>query len=539
MYPNELPIFYSNRTPLKHNHPNSNAPPLLGKVYLVGAGPGDPGLLTLRAVQCLQKADLVLTDQLVHPRILKYARPEAEIVYIFHPSQNSKTDIKHASCVYRQTSEVVSKMIEEAQKGRVIVRLKGGTPEIFGRLAQELAALRKAGVPYEIVPGITAGLAAGAYTEIPLTHSESSSAVALLTGHQKAEKQGLPLDYEALGQFPGTLVVYMGVATCAEWSAALIRGGMSPQTPAAIVQRGTWPVQKTIYCPLGNLPETIAQHQIEPPAVILVGPAVQFGPEQNWFEARPLFGQRILLTRPEDQSVEIVDQLGELGADVLVQPAIRIADPPDWRPVDEALDRLDGYDWLVFSSANGVRYFLSRLFHRRGDVRRLGRVKLAAIGPGTAAQLEQYHLRADLIPPEYRAESLAESLTPQTAGKRILLVRASRGREVLAEQLRSGGALVEQVAAYSSTDLSEPDPEIAQALRSGQIHWITVTSSSIARSLVKMFGPALQKAKLASISPITSETLRQLGYPPAVEARQYTLPGLVDTIVEAVRSGNA
>jgi len=522
---------------LKHNSPNFQSPPPLGRVYFVGAGPGDPGLLTLRAVQCLQRADLVIADRLVQPQILKYARPQAEIFVTSHPSPSC---LSYVDYPFLQKKAILSTMIQAAQNGKVVVRLKGGCTEVFARLSEELTAVRQAGISYEIVPGITAGLAAAAYAEIPLTDAELSSAVALVTGHQRSEKQGLPLDYRALAQFPGTLVVYMGVATSPQWSQSLIQGGLSPHTPVAIIRLCTWPDQQTLRCQLGNLAETLAAHQVQPPAVIIVGEVVSRMPETSWFQARPLFGQRILLTRPEEQTADLAEQLAELGAEVLVQPAIRITDPPDWGIVDQALAHLDTFDWVVFSSANGVRYFLDRLLQTGGDMRRLGRVKLATIGPGTAAQLEQYHLRADLIPPEYRAEALAEALLQtlagQPAGSRVLLVRASRGRPVLAERLQAAGVSVQQVVAYTSTDLTEPVPEIAQALAEGRIHWVTVTSSSIARSLVKMFGPALQKAKLASISPITSATLRQLGYPPAVEARQYTLPGLVDAIVEAIRS---
>lgn len=504
-------------------------------MYFVGAGPGDPGLLTLRALQCLQKADLVIADRLVPPQILKYAPAHAERILVGHGISNCPFYVNYPSC---QKNEVPTKILQAAQTGKVVVRLKGGSSEIFGRLGEELAPLRQAGIPYEIIPGITAGLAAAAYAEIPLTDSDLCSAVALATGHQRPQKHGPPLDYQMLAQFPGTLVVYMGVSTAPEWSKALIQGGLSPQTPVAIVRGCCCPDQQTIRCQLGNLPETLAEHNVQPPAVIIVGEVVTRMPETSWFQARPLFGQRILLTRAEDQSQDLADQLAELGADVLIQPAIRITDPPDWQPVDEALAKVDQFDWVVFSSANGVRYFLDRLLQTGGDMRRLGRGRLAAIGPGTAAQLAQYHLRADLVPEEFRAEALAEALLqalgPRAADSRVLLVRASRGRPVLAEMLQAAGVSVHQVVAYTSTDLTEPAPAIAQALADGRIHWVTVTSSSIARSLVRMFGPNLRKAKLASISPLTSAVLGELGYPPAVEAKQYTLPGLIEAILQVV-----
>lgn len=520
---------------MKHNYPNPNLSPPLGRVYLVGSGPGDPGLLTLRAVQCLQKADLIIADRLVHPRIATYAKPGSEILYFRHTLHCDSIGANCPSSPGFSSDEILSKIIEYAKNGKVVVHLKGGDPELFARQSEELAALREAGIPYEIVPGITAGLAASDYAELPLTHPEWSSAVALLTGHEPSNKQRPPLPYDILAQFPGTLIVYMGEDTSSNWQESLIRGGMSPQTPVAIVCRCSWPDQHILRCQLGNLQEVIAQKDVQTPAVIIVGEVVRLAPERSWFEARPLFGQRILLTRPEDQALSIIDSLSELGAEVFVQPAILIADPPHWQPVDEALNRLDSYDWVVFSSANGVRYLLDRLLHQGGDMRRLAWVQLAAIGAATAAQLARYHLRADLVPAEYRAEVLAEALAPQAAGKRFLLVRANRGREVLPERLRTAGALVEQIVAYSSTDVAEPDLEIAQLLAAGRIDWVTVTSSSIARSLVRMFGEALRRSKLASISPITSAVLRELGYPPAVESQAYTLPGLVEAILQAVK----
>jgi uroporphyrinogen III methyltransferase/synthase len=256
----------------------------------------------------------------------------------------------------------------------------------------------------------------------------------------------------------------------------------------------------------------------------------------SWFESRPLFGTRLLVTRPREQAGELRQRLADLGAWVDVQPAIRIGDPPDWRPVDAALRQLNSYDWLVFSSANGVRFFLDRLLDRHGDLRRLGAVRLAAIGPGTAAALGRYHLRADLVPGRYRAEELARELAEEASSSRFLLLRASRGREVLAEQLAAAGGRVDQIVVYSSTDVETPDPQIAEALAAGRIDWVTVTSSAIAESLVRLFGDDLRRARLASISPVTSEALRGLGYEPKVEAVVYTMDGLVDALLNSAQA---
>jgi uroporphyrinogen III methyltransferase/synthase len=387
-----------------------------------------------------------------------------------------------------------------------------------------------AGIEFEIVPGITAALAAGSHAGVSLTDRQLASAVALVTGHEQEGKPEPALDYRSLAQFPGTLVFYMGVTSAPHWTSALVAAGKSPDTPAAIVRRCSWPDQETIHCTLGTVVPELDRRKMRPPVIVIVGDVVRWDADTAWFAARPLSGRRIVVTRPLGQADALRDALQELGADVLVQPAIEISPPTDWVPVDAALQRLDHYDWLVFSSANGVRYFLDRLLTTGGDARRLGRVRLAAIGPGTAEVLADFRLRADLVPDEFRAEALAEALTA-TEGRRLLLIRASRGREVLAEQLRAAGREVDQVVTYCSRDVAQPLPEIAAALAAGEIDWVTVTSSAIARSLAALFGDQLHQTKLASISPVTSATLRELGFHPAVEAAEYTMAGLAGAIV--------
>ena len=311
----------------------------------------------------------------------------------------------------------------------------------------------------------------------------------------------------------------------------MIRGGKSPDTPVAVVRRVSWNDQQTVRCTLGKVADVVEKQGLRPPAVIVVGEVVSLAPDVSWFAARPLFGTRVLVTRPRAQAKELSDRLTELGAQVDSHPVIQISDPPDWQPVDRALERVERYDWLVFSSANGVGYLLDRLLAGGGDLRRLGGVRLAAIGPATADELARYRLRADLVPDAYRAEALGAALSGEAAGGAFLLARASRGREVLAEQLRGEGGTVDQIVVYSSTDVRSPDPDVAGALSAGRIDWVTVTSSAIARSLVRLFGDPLSRAKLASISPITSGVLRELGYEPAVEAARYTMDGLVEAMV--------
>jgi uroporphyrinogen III methyltransferase/synthase len=499
----------------------------VGLVYLVGAGPGDPALMTLRGVECLRLADLVLYDYLVDPQVLEHAAAGAELVCLG----------RHGRDRIIPQSEINERLVREARAGKTIVRLKGGDPALFARTAEEAEVLVSAGIPFEIVPGITAALAASSYAGIPLTHRDLASAVALVAGQEKDDKRESALDYRALASFPGTLVFYMGVTTAPLWTKALIEGGKNADTPAAIIRHVSWPDQTIYHCTLGAVTETLAKHRIRPPALVIVGEVVKLEPRLSWFQSRPLFGVSVLVTRPQGQAHPLCNRLRELGAEVRMQPAIEIGPPDDWAPVDRALADWGRYDWLVFSSSNGVQCLLDRLLESGGDLRRLGSVKLAAIGPGTADELARYHLRTDLVPGLFQAEGLAAALGTNARGKRFLLVRASRGREVLAEELRAAGGHVEQIVVYSSRDVQQANPEIAAALSAGSIDWITVTSSAIARSLAALFGPNLRQAKLVSISPVTSATLRELGFEPTVEAKEATMNGVVDAIVGANECG--
>jgi uroporphyrinogen III methyltransferase/synthase len=498
--------------------------PSIGKVYLIGGGPGDPGLITLRARQCLVRADVILYDYLVNPRILDLVPARIERVCLG----------RHGRDRVLPQEEINQLLVRHARAGRTVARLKGGDPIVFAHAAEEICALEQAGVPYEIVPGITAALAVGSYAGIPLTQGDAASAVALVTGQERRDKPA-SLDYQALAAFPGTLVFYMGVTTAEHWTAQLIAAGKPAHTPAAIVWRCSLPDQRTIACTLGSVAREIATRRLRPPALVVVGPVAAQSTAHNWFVERPLFGTRILVTRSAQQAPELAFLLGDLGADVLVQPAIEIAPPDDWAPVDAALARLADFDWLVFSSANGVSFLLSRLLQHR-DLRALGSIKLAAIGSGSAEELARFQLKADVVPEEYRAESLAAALADEAAlGKRFLLARASRGREVLAAELKSQGGHVEEIVVYASRDVPAADEQVVEQLRAGHIDWITVTSSAIARSLARMFGADLGRARLASISPVTSATVRELGYEVAVEARTYTIAGLVEAISAAAK----
>jgi uroporphyrinogen III methyltransferase/synthase len=495
-------------------------------VALVGAGPGNPALLTLRAAELLERADLVLYDRLVPIALLDRAADKArrigvEALHGAHPER---------------WAEVYQTMIEAARQGQRVVRLKGGDPFVFGRGGEEAAALRQAGIPYEIVPGVTAALGAGAYAGIPLTHRQHASAVAFVTGHEKPDKTDSFLDWPALARFPGTLVVYMGMARLAHIVETLIAHGKSAQTPAAIVHWATTGRQRTLTATLEQLPAAVQQAGLKAPSLLVLGSVVSLRAELAWFEARPLLGRRILVTRPRHQAGGLIARLEELGAVVSLLPAVEIREPDDWTAVDRALGNLSAYQWLVFTSANGVEALIRRLRHVGRDLRALGGLRLAVIGPATADALRRYHLEPDLMPDAFDSESLAAALKDRVAGQRVLLARADRGRELLREQL-ANVAEVEQVAVYSQVDAIAPGCEALEELRLGEIDCVTLTSSNIARSLIRALDESTLQllrsgaVRLVSISPVTSAAIRDLGLPVAAEARQFTTEGVVQALI--------
>jgi uroporphyrinogen III methyltransferase / synthase len=493
-----------------------------GKVYLVGAGPGDPELITVRGAEVLAQADVILFDYLANPRLLEHASPGAETICLGQHGQKAR--------IWEQ-KEIHEYMIRAARQGRVVVRLKGGDPAIFGRGGEEAEALAQADVAFEIIPGVTAASAAMAYAGIPLTHRELASGVALITGQESQGQAATSLDFAALAAFPGTLVIYMGVTTAPQWVDRLLAAGKPGDTPAAIVRHCSLPDQTTRYCSLAEVPQRIADDRVRPPVLVIIGDVVRLGPRLAWFEKQPLFGRRIWVTRPAGQAEDLQRKLVRCGAHVLCQPAIEIQPPPSWSDVDAAIDRLHQFDWIVFSSANGVDYFLRRLRARGFDWRALGSCRLAVIGPGTAEQLAGYGLQSDLQPARYVAEALAEALLPHSRDKQLLLIRASRGREVLAEQLTGVAAEVCQVVAYASRDVTRLDTAIETLLQAGDIDWVTVTSSAIAVSLVRLCGDLLKNSKLVSISPVTSRTLRDQGLEPTAEAAEPTMDSLIAAIL--------
>lgn len=505
-----------------------------GIVYLVGAGPGDPGLLTRRGADALARADVVVYDHLASSKLLDLAPPSAERICAGKSSGH---------CTLNQ-DEINRLLVEHAKLGRLVVRLKGGDPFVFGRGAEEAEYLRRAGVAFSIVPGVTAGVGVTAYAGIPVTHRATASAVAFVTGHddpEAADGRGR-LDWSALAQFPGTLVVYMGVTRLAAICRTLIQHGKSPTTPAAVIESGTLPTQRTTVATLETLPERADSVGIHPPALLVVGPVVDRRSELTWFENLPLFGQRIVVTRPLDEEgrSSASASLEALGAEVIAAPTVTIRPISDPSLVDAAIDRLADFDWLVFTSSHGVNHFLERLLgERKRDLRALGGIRIAAIGPATAEALARYHLRADLIPESSRSEGLAERLAAEAQGQKILFARADRGRTLLQEEL-GRVAEVHQVPVYHNADVEELPEGLIDRIRQGTIDWITITSTAIVARLHALLPEDAQqqvgrRIRLASISPVTSESARNLGWPVAVEATAHTWDGLVEALVERVQ----
>jgi len=494
------------------------APAGSGRVYLVGAGPGDPGLMTRRALELIARAEVILYDRLIPDGALDGARADAELVYVGKQGAGD-------SVAQSDTQEL---MLDRAREGRTVVRLKGGDPFVFGRGGEEALALRAAGIPFEVIPGVTAGLAAPAYAGIPVTQRGLASAVALVTGHEDPAKGEQALDWNALAAFPGTLVLYMGVARLQEITAALIDAGRDPQEPSAVVEAGTLPTQRTVRAPLAELAEAVAAQEIRPPAVTVVGPVSELAREISWHVPGPLAGLTVAVTRARAQASEMARSLRELGARVIEAPVIRIESLPG--PADGALE-LDGYDLICLTSPNGVQALFERMELAGVDARALAGARVAAIGPGTARALSEHGIGADVVPERYVAESLLEALA-EVPIRRALIARAAEARDVLPEGLRERGVEVDVLALYET--IAEPLSEhvLEEVLRAD---YITFTSSSTVASFLRAAGsqPRLAPAAtIVSIGPIATAALLAAGLPVHVEAQHHDLEG----VVEAIRS---
>ncbi len=498
-----------------------------GIVYLVGAGPGDPGLLTLRGKECLQKAEVVVYDRLVGKALLDWTDSQAEKIYVGKSPEN------HAL----EQQEINQLLADKALEGKIVTRLKGGDPFVFGRGGEEAEVLQAQGVPFEIVPGITSAIAVPAYAGIPVTHRGLTSTLTLITGNEDPGKADSSLNWQAISEIGGTLVFLMGMGNLRAITAQLLKGGRKPNTPVALIRWGTRPQQRTLLGTLQNIAALAEEADFKNPAIILVGEVVQMREKLQWFENRPLFGQRILVTRSREQASSLSEKIRQLGGEAVEFPTIQIAPPQDSRPLEQAVAQIESYQWIILTSVNGVKFFFEYLRKQGKDARHI-RAKIGVIGPKTREALAAYQIIADFEPSEYRAESIAEGLRGQIKpGDLILLPRADLARSFLPEALRQMGGKVTEVAAYSTQEVAGQAEAMQKMLREEPVQMITFTSSSTVRNFVRLLGrenhSCLQKVKLACIGSVTAQTLEEeLKRKADIVARKYTIEGLVQAILE-------
>jgi uroporphyrinogen III methyltransferase/synthase len=487
-------------------------------VHLVGAGPGDPGLMTARSLELIAGAEVIIYDRLIPPGALHGARGEAELIYVGKEGGGPSVG----------QQEILDALLEHGAAGREVVRLKGGDPFVFGRGGEEAEALGAAGIPFTVVPGITAGVAAPAYAGIPVTHRDASSAVAFITGHEDPDKPESALSWDALAAFPGTLVFYMGVRQLPRISERLIEGGRPGSEPAALIERGTLPDQRVAVATLATLAEVAAQQKIRAPAITVVGAVAELRQSLHWFESRPLAGRSVAVTRARAQASALAGRLRALGASVLEAPAIRV------EPLDGPLPELETYDLLCLTSPNGARLLFERLIAGGRDARALAGCRLAAIGPGTARALREHGLVADIVPERFVAEGLVEALA-EVPVNRALIARAQEARDVLPDALRERGAEVDVLPLYRTV----PEPMTAAQLDEVRAaDYVTFTSSSTVRFFFEAVPDAGSLgARLVSIGPVTSQTLTEHGRSPDVQAARHDIDGLIDALVADAASG--
>ncbi|AMV73785.1 uroporphyrinogen-III C-methyltransferase [Desulfuromonas carbonis] len=497
-----------------------------GIVYLIGAGPGDPGLITVRGRDCLRRAEVVVYDYLANPALLAEA-PAAEHIYVG----------KSAGCHHRPQTEINLLLAELATAGKVVARLKGGDPYLFGRGGEEALHLQQQGIPFEVVPGVTAAFAAAAYAGIPLTHRDFTTSLGLVTGHEDPAKKFSSLDWEKLATGVGTLVFYMGMANLGLIARELVAHGRAPQTPVAVVRWATTPRQETLTGTLADIAQRVQERGFRPPAIIIVGAVVNLRQSLRWFDNRPLFGKRVLVTRSADQAGEFSAQLQGQGALVVECPTIQLVPPADFAELDAAIARLASFDWLVLTSVNAVQFFFARLQTLNLDARVLGGCRVCAVGPKTAASIRDHGIRPDLIPADYKAEGVVKAFTDQQLqGQRILFPRADKAREVIPQGLTALGAEVVAPIAYCNILPAELPPAALAALAAGEIDCVTFTASSTVENLARILGAEgfatlLAGVPVAAIGPITARSCRKLGLEVAIEPAEYTLTALTAAIV--------
>ncbi len=500
---------------------------VLGTVYLVGSGPGDPGLITVKALEKIREADAIIYDYLAGKEFLKEARPSAELVYV------GKTGKNHAV----EQIDINQILIKKAHEHKCVVRLKGGDPYVFGRGAEEAEELVNAGIPFEVVPGVTSAVAAPAYAGIPVTHREHASLVTFVTGHENPNKDQSSIDWENLARNKGSLVFLMGVKNLEIITSSLINNGMSPDTPAALVRWGTTPDQSSFLSCLQHIAEESLKRGFKAPAVLVVGSVASLKPKLDWYEKKPLFGKQVLITRSREQSVKMADRILGQGGKPLLFPTIQIKEPHDFSDLDRSISSASCYDWIIFTSVNGVDAFFRRFFSTGHDIRELAGPKFGAIGPVTAQAIRKHGIKVELLAAQFIQEGVLDALRQKDiVGKRFLIPRAEKARDILPEGISGMGGSVSVVTAYR-TDL--PDhadvKPVRESLANRDIDVITFTSSSTVTHFMELLGKEdagslLEGVVLASIGPVTSRTIREFGLEPTLEASEYTIDGLLDAI---------
>lgn len=498
-----------------------------GKVYLIGAGPGDPGLLTIKAKTCIETANVVVYDYLAAPFLLNYARPDAEIIYV------GKKGGDHTL-----TQDKINQLlVDKAKEGSDVARLKGGDPFVFGRGGEEAQMLLSHGVAYEVVPGVTSAISAPAYAGIPVTHRDHNSFVSFITGHEDPTKAESSMQWDVYAKSDATLVFLMGVKNLSNIVGKLMEHGKAADTPVALVRWGTTTRQQTVTGTLETIVDEVKKANLKSPAIIVIGHVVSLRDELAWFDRRPLFGKQVVITRARAQASDLVAKLAGLGANCIEIPTIEIIPPEDFTPLEQAIDAIDAYDWVVLTSVNGVKFFFETLYRMGKDVRALGHLKFACIGPVTKERLRDHGIVSDILPETYRAESVIKAFSDlDMKGKKVLLPRAKVARTILPEQLTDMGAIVDEVTAYETCLNEDGKAELIQLLNDKKIDAVTFTSSSTVSNFMSLLDGQDKKGLLdgicmASIGPITSDTARDLGIDVTVEAAEFTIPGLVDSLL--------
>ena len=493
-----------------------------GICYLVGAGPGDPGLLTLKGRACLEGADVVIYDYLCNPALLKWAPDSSQKIYV------GKKAGSHAL----SQEDINALLVEQTRTGKIVVRLKGGDPFLFGRGGEEAEALAEASCPFEVVPGVTSAIAGPAYAGIPVTHRAHNSVLTIFTGHEEPGKPESSLDYQAIARAPGTKVMLMGVEKLNAITAELLSAGMPSQTPVGLVRWATTGAQETVAGTLENIAQRVQETDFKPPAVAIFGQVVALREKLNWFETLSLFGKRIAVTRTRKQAGEFVDRLRALGADAFELPTIRIEPPPNKREFYELVADSHIYEWIIFTSPNGVDAFFRAFFEIYRDARDLGCARIAAIGPATAERVRSYRFQVDVQPEKYVAEAIIEALQNETSVENLkfLLARAEGAREMLAQELTRLGAIVDEAVAYRTVPETDDVTGGIQRFRDEGADMITFTSSSTVENFLALKLPMPGRIKTASIGPITSKAMRAHGLKVDVEAKQHDIPGLLEAI---------